>query len=176
MMRLLKFALPVLVMLSIAGPVHGQAIPKIGYVDSGRLLGESPEAQAAQNQFNQEVSQYQTEIQNMDTELQTLMTAYEQQEGALSEEARTQRQQEIIQKRNEYEQRARQLETQMSTRRAALIEPVMEKINTVLEDILKEGGYSLIFDVAAGAILAVDPSLDVTPEVLRRLGANGDGN
>lgn len=175
-MRLLKAALPALAMLTmIAGSASAQAIPRIGYIDSARILNESTDAQAAQEQFNQEVSQYQTQLQNMDQELQSLMAAYEQQSGTLSDDARQQRETEILQKRSEFEQRARQLEGEMGARRNALIEPVMERINAVIEDIRQEGGYALIFDVAAGAILAVDPSLDVTPEVLRRLSSN-NGN
>ena len=175
-MRILKAALPALAMLTVAGAAQAQAIPRIGYIDSARILAESSEAQAAQERFNQEVTQYQTQLQTMDTELQGLMAAYEQQSGTLSDEARQQRETEILQKRADFEQRARQLEGEMGQRRNALIEPVMQQINTVIEDIRKEGGYSLIFDVAAGAILAVDPSLDVTPEVLRRLSATSDGN
>jgi Skp family chaperone for outer membrane proteins len=47
----------------------------------------------------------------------------------------------------------------------------MERINAVIEDIRADGGYSMIFDVAAQGIIAADPALDLTAEVVRRLQA-----
>jgi Skp family chaperone for outer membrane proteins len=54
----------------------------------------------------------------------------------------------------------------------------MERINAVIEDIRADGGYSMIFDVAAQGIIAADPALDLTAEVVRRLqaGAATAGN
>jgi Skp family chaperone for outer membrane proteins len=49
----------------------------------------------------------------------------------------------------------------------------MDQINTVVEALRREGSYSVIFDLAAGAILAADPGLDLTSEVIRRLQAGG---
>ena len=63
-------------------------------------------------------------------------------------------------------------------RQAELVEPVMERINAVIEDIRADGGYSMIFDVAAQGIISADPDLDLTAEVVRRLqaGAATAGN
>lgn len=175
-MRLYKLGLPLVMLLVTAVAAQAQGVPKIGYINSGQILSESSEAQAAQRSFDAEVTQYEASLASMQRDIETMITAYEQQAGTLSEDARTQREQEIITKRTEYENQARSLQTNMASRRDALIQPIMEKINQVLEDIRAEGGYSLIFDVASGAILAVDPSLDLTPEVLRRLGSQADGN
>lgn len=175
-MRLYKLGLPFVMLLATAVAANAQSVPKIGYIDSGRILTESNEAQAAQRTFDTEVTQYQANLASMQSDIEAMITAYEQQSGTLSDEARQQREQEIIGKRGEFENQARTLETQMAGRRNELIQPIMEKINKVIEDIRAEGSYSLIFDVASGAILAVDPSLDLTPEVLRRLTSQADGS
>ena len=169
-MRLFKHALAAgLVMMALAPAVDAQVVPKLGYIDSNQIIRESAEAQEAQAQFDREMAQYQTEVQTMGEELQNMLSAYQQQAGTMSEEARTARENEITAKQQEYEQRAQQLEADAVQRRSQLVEPVMERINQVIEAIRTEGGYTMIFDVAAGAILAADPSLDLTPEVLRRL-------
>ena len=59
----------------------------------------------------------------------------------------------------------------MSQRQAELVQPVMDLINQVIDAIRSEGDYALIFDVSAGSIIAADPSLDLTEEVIRRLRA-----
>ncbi|MFT5435337.1 MAG: outer membrane protein [Myxococcota bacterium] len=163
-------------MLATAVAAQAQGVPKIGYIDSGKILAESTEAQAAQRSFDAEVTQYQASLASMQRDIETMITAYEQQAGTLSDDARQQREQEIIGKRTEYENQARTLEGDMATRRDELIQPIMEKINAVIDELRVEGGYSVIFDVASGAILAVDESLDVTPEVLRRLTSQVDSS
>ncbi len=72
-------------------------------------------------------------------------------------------------KNAEYEQRLGEIDQQAQVRQAELIQPVMDRITTVIESIREEGGYSLIFDVAAQGIISADPSLDLTQEVIRRL-------
>jgi Skp family chaperone for outer membrane proteins len=42
-------------------------------------------------------------------------------------------------------------------------------MSLVIEQVREEGSYALIFDTASRAIIAADPALDLTEEVLRRL-------
>lgn len=55
-------------------------------------------------------------------------------------------------------------------RRDELIQPVMDRINTIIEAVRVEGQYHLILDLAAGSIVAADPALDLTQQVIGRLG------
>jgi Skp family chaperone for outer membrane proteins len=45
----------------------------------------------------------------------------------------------------------------------------MDRINGVLQDVRKEGGYTIILDATAGGIVAADPAADLTDMVLTRL-------
>jgi Skp family chaperone for outer membrane proteins len=92
--------------------------------------------------------------------------------GTMSVEARANLENQITQKQQEYEERVQQIEALAADRRAALIEPVMQRINAVIEDMRAEGNYVLIFDLSAGAILAADSALDLTQEVIARLRSN----
>ena len=49
------------------------------------------------------------------------------------------------------------------------MKPVMEKINTIIQQLRVEGDYSFIFDASAGGLLAADEAFDLTAEVVRRL-------
>lgn len=74
-----------------------------------------------------------------------------------------------MQKQREAQQRAMQLEDQAAKRQNELVEPVMRKIQEVIDAIRSEGKYAMIFDVAAGGLIAADPALDITDQVLARL-------
>lgn len=153
-----------------AMPLQAQQALKIGYIDSRVLLDQAPDAVAAQQQFEQEMTRIQGEIQQMETDFQAMLTAYQQQQGTMSQEARQAREQELGTQQQQYTQRATQMQQELATRRDELVEPVMQKINVIIDEIRAQGNYSLILDVAAGSIIAADESLDLTEEVLRRLG------
>jgi outer membrane protein len=177
-MRLTKYFLPVLLTIVFASTVQAQSAVKLGYIDSQQILNQDPVALEAQQQFEADLARYRAEVDQIGQELQGLIGQYEQQEAMLSEEAKTNRQEEIRLKQTQYQQRISELEQQAGLRQAELVEPVMERINAVIEDIRADGGYSMIFDVAAQGIISADPDLDLTAEVVRRLraGAATAGN
>lgn len=171
-MRRTSIALFALAFLLPAGAVEAQTL-KIAYINSQEILLQAPGAEAAQQAFEAEMAGYQTEIQQLETELQNMETALQQQSLTLSPEARANREQQLQQKFQEYQQRAGQLQDVANERRAALIQPVMDNITSVIETMREEGAYSLILDAAAGSIVSADPTLDLTQEVITRLQASG---
>lgn len=174
-MRRLSFVIAGLLYLAGAGfaptAVEAQAAPKIGYINSQSILEQAPGAQAAQDQFNQDLEGFRSQVQQMAQELEQMIQQYEQQQLTLSPEAKQQREQAIREKQQAYQQRVQALDQQAGQRQAELVQPVMDKITAVIEEIREEGDYALIFDVSAGSIISADPSLDLTNEVIRRLKA-----
>jgi len=170
-MRVNKVVLAALMVLAFASSVEAQNNVKIAYIDSQTILDQDPAARQAQRQFEASLATYQSEVQQMGEELQQLIEQYEQQQAMLSEEARANRQEQIRLKQTQYQQRIQELEQQAALRQAELVEPVMERITTIIDALRVEGGYSMIFDVAAQGIISADPTLDLTAEVIRRLQA-----
>jgi len=154
---------------AFALPAAGQGAPKIAYIDSRRLIAEAPGAKEAQESFERDMNRYRSELQQLGDSLQALLSEYEQKQVLLSPEAKRQKEEEIRQKQRAYQERAGELENEAARRQAELVEPIMNRIQEVLTQIQKEGGYAMIFDAAVGAIVAADTTLDLTDEVLRRL-------
>ena len=161
-------ALPALAWAVMAPAAEAQAL-KIGYINSQQILASSPEAAAAEQQFNQEMQRYQTEVQTLEDEITGMQTRLQQQQLTLSPEARANREQQIQAKVQEYQTRTQQLQQMADQRRTELVQPVMDRITVIIEQVREEGQYSLILDVAAGSIISADTTLDLTPEVIRRL-------
>lgn len=161
-----------LAMLVSASAAQAQAVAlKIGYINSAAILEQAPGAREASAAFDQYLQSSQAEVQRMSQELETLVADYQRQQLMLSASAKTQREDEINRKRQEAQARVETLEAQTQQRQQQLVQPVMDRVNKVIEEIRTEGSYSFIFDVAAGSIIAADPRLDLTEEVLRRLRA-----
>ena len=170
-MQVTRFFLPILMVLALGSSAGAQTLVKIGYIDSQAILDQDPAAQSAQQQFESEMTTYRGEVQTMGEELTGLIQAYDDQESALSDAAKANREEEIRLKQAQYQQRLSELEQQAAVRQAELVEPVMERITGVIEELRSSGSYSIIFDVAAQGIISADPDLDLTAEVVRRLQA-----
>ena len=148
---------------------------KLGYINSQQILASAPGASSANQAFQQEVSALETEAAQLEQELVRMQQELERQQLTLSPEAKRNREQQIQQKAQEAQARMQQMDQQVQQRRQELIQPVMDQISEVIEQIREEGNYSLILDVAAGSIIAADPGLDLTEEVLRRLQTTATG-
>ncbi len=169
-MRRTPFAALALVFALAAGTAEAQTL-KIGYINSQEILAQAPGAKEAQAAFEKDMKGYTDEAQQLQDELQRMQQQLQQQELTLSPEAKRNRQQQIQQKATDAQQRMQELDQLAAQRRAELIQPVMDKVNEVIEKMREEGSYALILDVAAGSIISADPSLDLTQEVIRRLKA-----
>lgn len=170
-MRRLPFAFIALAFTLFAGASQAEAQAlRIAYLNSQEVMNAAPGAAEAQAQFDREMQTYQQEIQQLEEELQSMEEQYQQQQLTLSPEARQNRERQIQAKVEEYQQRGNALQERAARRRAELVQPVMDEITEVIEQLREERGYSLILDVAAGSIVSADPALDVTEEVIARLG------
>ena len=172
MKRIVFTAMAVLLALGTTREASAQGA-KIGYINSQSILAEAPGAKEAQTKFDSDMQQYRTEVQQMQTELETMVKQYETQQAMLSPSAKQQRETDIRTKQKAYQDRLAAIDQRAGQRQQELVQPVMDKINKVIEVIRSEGGYALIFDVSAGGVVAAEPGLDLTPEVIRRLKAEG---
>ena len=149
---------------------------KIAYIDSRIIIAEAPGAREAQESFERDMNRFRAELQVLEDSLKALVSEYEQKQVLLSPEAKRQKEEEIRRKQRQYQERATELETQAARRQSELVEPIMTRIQEVLTQIQQEGGYAIIFDAAAGALVAADPSLDITRQVIERLKATASAS
>ncbi len=141
----------------------------IGYVDSGAVLQEAPGVEEAQQELDRQAQEFSAEIDRMSLEIDSLITAYQQQQSTLLPAARQARESEIREIQQRYQQRAEQIQQEAEEGRAALINPILERMTTAIEAIREERGYDFIFDAASQSILSADPTLDLTQDVLLRM-------
>ena len=144
---------------------------KIGYINSQVIIAEDPGATAAQEQFRREMVPFESELQALETEIAGLVSRYQAQQITLTANARRTRADEISQKQQAYQERMAQIEAEAARRQQELVQPIMERINNIIQEIRSAGSYTFIFDVAGGGLIAADESFDLTSEVQQRLAA-----
>lgn len=167
----------VVAVMAAATPVAAQQASMV-FIDSERLRQEAPSLQTARQQMQERMQQLEAQADSaltpLQTELQRLATEFQQQQGMMTPERRQEQQTAIQQKQAELQQAGSQWEQRAQQLQSEILAPALSRINEVIEGLRQERGYSFILDAAAGGVVAADPSLDITQEVLRRLGAGSD--
>ena len=156
---------------AIASPLAAQTAGKLGYVDMQRVIREAPGADEARSTLEKEMAGWQAQLKVMEDSLSALMTQYQQQSVMLSADAKRQKEDEIRQKQNGWQQRAEELQTTAGQRQQALMKPIMDKVEAAITALRQAEGYAIIFDMASQAMVAADPTLDLTDKLIARLKA-----
>ena len=170
-MRTLGFVLAGILALGSASIVEAQQGLRVGYIDSQAILMEAPGAREAQEEFDRQLERMGREVEQMEAELDNLIAEYERQQATLLANVREARENEIAQRNQRFQQRAEEMDLELASSRQRLLEPILDQMTQVIEDVRAEGSYAIIFDVQGQSIIAADPVLDLTEEVLRRLRA-----
>jgi outer membrane protein len=146
---------------------------KFGYCNSLALLAELPEVKQADS----DLQAYQTQLQKKGQEMvkafqekaQELQRKQEQ--GTISPKDFTEQEEKLGKEQEEINKYAQEVDQKLGQKREELYKPILEKVNTAMQEVAKAGGYTMVFDTSTQVLLFADESMDVTKEVIAKLTA-----
>ena len=152
--------------------MHAQ---KFALVDMEYILNNIPAYERANEQLNQVSKKWQAEVEALNTEAQTMYKNYQNEVVFLSQEQKKDKQDAIMQKEKEASDLKRKYfgpEGELFKKRESLMSPIQEEIYNTVKELSEMRGYSLILDRAseAAGIIFGSPNVDISNEVLQRLG------
>ena len=91
--------------------------------------------------------------------------------GVLSQVAIQQRQAELNAEADKVRKYEAKVVEDIKKKRSELLDPILQRVQTAIDDVAKEGGYAMVFDESlVGAILYSSGGKDISPEVRSKLG------
>lgn len=145
---------------------------RIGYIDSIKIFAEYQQTQDAEKLYRREVDAWTAQKQTMEQAIVRLQDELKAQSLMLSEEKKKEKKLDLDRKMQEYQQFMEETfgdDGLAARRNKELTQPIVDRINKILEDIGKAEGYSIIFDVARADVVYADKRLDLTEVVLQKL-------
>lgn len=145
---------------------------KIGYIDSIKIFAENKETQEAERVYRQDVQQWEAQKLRMEQELARMGEELNAQSPMLSEEKKSERRLEMQRKMDEYKRFMEETfgDSGLAAKRnKELTQPIVDKINRIIETLAIEEKYTMVFDVANANIVYADKKFDLTDLVLTRL-------
>ena len=156
------------------GSTFVAAAQKYALVDMEYILKNYPQYEMANEQLNQLSQRWQREVEAKNAAAETLYKNYQSELVFMTDEQKKAKELEIV----AAEKAATDLkykyfgpEGELYNKRQNLMEPIQNEIYNAIKKIAEEKGYQTVFDRASSAnIIFASPRIDISNEVLNRLG------
>lgn len=163
-------------LLVAAAPVAAQGPVKVAVIDVERILLESNRGKAALEEIEALRKQKQAEAEGMQTRAADLRRQVEEGRLSLSQErlAQLEKQLEdsVIALRRFNDDATREL----TKKRNEVLDQIEQSVFPVINEIGKEGGYTLIFNKYNSGLVYANESVDITAQVIQRYNSSGAGS
>jgi Outer membrane protein len=147
---------------------------KYALIDMEYILKRIPTYESANKQLETLSQQWQSKV---DKEVETVNAMYKKYQADLvflAGEEKTKRENEIVAKENTIQELRNQYfgpQGELFKRREELVNPIQDNIYEAVKEISTAAGYSIVVDRAsATSIIFASPSIDISDQVLSRLG------
>ena len=145
-----------------------QAPLRMAFIDLQRIAAESNEGKVASGRVQELTKKKSGELQEKTKALQMNQQKLQQGGAVLNEAARAQTQKEIDRLTVEIDRFQEDANAEVQELQQQLQGEFQEKLRPIVDGIVKELTIGLLFSAGDAGAIYVDPSLDITPEVIKR--------
>jgi Skp family chaperone for outer membrane proteins len=154
-----------------ATPAPFPADAKVAFVDPQIVLSNSVAGKAGMTELQQLIEKKQAEIQAKNTEIQKLNQEIQANQSVWSSTVSAQKQAELTRQQNELQYLQTQAQTETDALEQQMVTQFQDKVIPIIETMRAEKGLWMILTNAQGSIVALDPRIDLSMEVVKRLDA-----
>ena len=142
---------------------------KFGYIDSQELLMLMPERKTAESEVQSFAKSLESQLAAMTAEYQESVQDYQSNEASYTDLIKQDKIAEITgleQRIQAFQQNAQQ---SLQKKEQELLEPILSKARSAIEEVAVEGNFTYIFDKSVGSILYAKESENVLSLVKKKL-------
>ena len=163
----------ILSLVMVLGTVCAQA-QKFALIDMEYILKNIPAYEMANEQLGTIAKKWQAEVETLQQEAQNMYKTYQADLVFLSAEMKTKRESEIVAKEQEAQELKRKYfgtDGELYKRKESLTKPIQDEIYNAIKELSEAAGYMAIIDRASAmSVFYASPKIDISNEVLRKLG------
>jgi outer membrane protein len=160
------FGALVAAVLAVSSPASAQS-PKIGYVNTEKILRDSAPSKAADQKLQAEFSKRDKELQDVAARLKALGERIDRDAAVTQESEKVRRQREFAELEKDFQRKQREFREDFNQRRNEELSQIVERANRVIKQLAEQEKYDFIIQEAVYA----SPQVDITERVLKSLNA-----
>jgi outer membrane protein len=155
----------------LSGQLPAQEANKLGMINSQAILEKSVEGQKVFAQLQEAEKKYMADLTRIDEQIKQLQNRQSAQRLTLTAEAAAQLQADLQRKQTERQRAAEDAGRAMQELQVRSLEQIQNELIPIIDQIRKDKGLDVIFDLAKSGGVYVSPALDLTAEVIKRYDA-----
>lgn len=167
-----KLIIMALMIAALASSGLAQQIIKIGVVDSQEVLEKSAEGKRVLAQLQDKDKRNQAELSRRDQEIQELQTRLNTQRLTLTPEALRNLSTDLQRKQTERQRFFEDAGREMNELAERLFQRIQNELLPIIEQMGKENGMDVIFDLGKSGAIYFSPTIDITQDVIVRYDAS----
>ena len=144
---------------------------KVAYVNIQYIASNSAEGKAASKKLEDLKAKKTTELTDKNKALTAAQDKLQKGASVMSDQARSQAEKEIEKMQRELQFAQQDAQTEITDLTTQLQNEFQEKLSPIVEALRAEKGVQLIFSVVDSGIVAAEPGLDLSAEVVKRFDA-----
>ena len=150
--------------LLASGPAAAQT--KVAAIRTPVILRDAPQIKAADGKLKAEFEKREKDLEAEGKKLGEDIKKFQRDADTMSAQQRADQEKSLNTRKIDFDLKQRQFAEQAQARNQELRREVLEKVNKAIEEVAKEKGFDLVLQDPAFAA----PGIDITDEVLKRLG------
>lgn len=163
-MKKIFFPLAVL-MLCLSTTLQAKTL-KIGVIDFGRIMQESPQAEKARKSIEDEFAPRQKELRDLGDRISKKEDQYNRDSAIMSDAERDKMEHELVTDKRDFKRKQDQFRDDVSFKQNELIGSLQRKLVSNIQLFGKSKGYDLLL---ADGVIYASKALNITDEVLAYL-------
>ena len=167
-------------LMALMSSTIGVYAQKYALIDMDYILKQIPQYEMANEQLEQMSQRWQKEVENLGKEAETMYKQYQSDMVFLSAEQKTKREEEILKKEKETDDLRNKYfgpEGELYKKRDALVGHIQDDIYNAVKEIAEKNNYAMVIDRgSAESIIFASPKIDISKEVLSKLGYYEESN
>ena len=163
-----------LCLMAFVSSTIGVMAQKYALIDMDYILKQIPQYEMANEQLDQISSRWQKEVEALASEAETMYKQYQSDMVFLTPEQKNQREEAILAKEKEVQDLRNKYfgpEGELYQKRNALVGHIQDDIYNAVKEVAEKNNYAMVIDRAsAESIIFASPKIDISKEVLSKLG------
>ena len=165
------FIVCLMVLMSSTIGVYAQ---KYALIDMDYILKQIPQYEMANEQLDQISKRWQSEVENLASEAETMYKQYQSDMVFLTADQKNAREEAILAKEKDVQDLRNKYfgpEGELYQKRNALVGHIQDDIYNAVKEVAEKNNYAMVIDRASAEnIIFASPKIDISKEVLSKLG------
>lgn len=141
---------------------------KIGYISADEVIQLMPEAAAVQTQLDQYQRSLYQNAQDKQTALNEAVAKFIKDSTTMSASLKEVKRNDLQKQSQELSGEQQRIQNDFEQKRQELSVPIQKKLQTAIEEVAKENGYTYV--MPKEALIIMPPTSDIGPLVIKKLG------